>query len=86
MKMRQLKRLKYRQMTNPSYEYLFGNGEEDKNKMYHIRGVGKCKSYVAWCSDCNARLFPRVYGRFPYTMSEFNKFEADQQEKEGVPQ
>jgi|LauGreDrversion4_2_1035121.scaffolds.fasta_scaffold04936_11 hypothetical protein len=79
MKLRQIKRRTYRAMTNPSWDYLVGGPSENKNKMYHIRGVGKCKSYHAWCSDCNARLFPKLHGRFPYTMSEFNEFEADQQ-------
>lgn len=79
MKLRQIKRRAYRMMTAPSWDYLVGGADENKNKMYHIRHVKPCRSYHAWCSDCNANLFPKVFGRFPYTMSEFNDFEADQQ-------
>jgi len=79
MKLRQIKRRTYRAMTNPSYEYLFGDAEENKNKMYHIRHIKPCRSYHAWCSDCNANLFPKLFGRFPYTISEFNEFEDYQQ-------
>jgi hypothetical protein len=85
MNLRQIKHRTYKMMTNPSYEHLFPAHDEDsRDVMWHIRAVKPCRTYHAWCPDCNAALFPRLFGRFPYTRSEMHQFEQAQQAKEGV--
>jgi len=75
MKLRQLKRRAYRLMTTAPWDYVAA-----RNRMWHIRHIKPCGEYSAWCSDCNAHLFPKLFGRFPHNMSEFNQFEMEQQE------
>ena len=74
MKLRKLKRRVYRLVTTAPWDYLAAN-----NTMWHIRHVKPCSSYTAGCSDCNAHRFPRLVGRFPRNVVEFNDFEMRQQ-------
>ena len=51
----------------------------DYEGMYHTRQIKPCRSYSAWCSDCNAVLFRQAKGRYPHTWVEFSEFENEQQ-------
>jgi len=73
MKQRQHKRLIIKRMGTRSFSF-------DYEGMYHIRQIKPCKSYSAWCSDCNAVLFRKTEGRFPRTWAEFADYENKQQE------
>ena len=72
MKQRHRKRLILKRMGTKPFSY-------DYEGMYHIRQIKPCKSYSAWCSDCNAVLFRQTKGRFPYTYAEFADYENEQQ-------
>jgi len=75
MKVRTLRKRAQNMMDNVSW--LACN---EDIKAYRMRKVKPCKSYHAWCSDCNAVLFRQEMGRFPYTVSEFNDYEQAKQE------
>lgn len=79
MKVRTLKRAMSRRWdsVHSSWEAVL-----DHEYMWPIRKAKGCKAYTAWCSNCNAKLFPEVKGRFPRSVVEFNLFEQLQQDKE----
>jgi hypothetical protein len=80
MKLRKLKRIRARRWDSVHSSW---SAVLDHDVMYPIRKVRPCRTYSAWCSDCNAALFPEVMGRFPHNVVEFNDFEQTQQENEG---
>lgn len=51
---------------------------EVTDKMWFIRKSEKCKSYSAWCPDCNAKLFYKQLQRFPHSYEEWYEFEQQQ--------
>jgi hypothetical protein len=59
-------------MDNAPFDY-------DRNAMHHIRHIKPCSTYNAWCTKCNEALFPQVEGRFPRSVTEFFRFEEEQQ-------
>ncbi|NVN99244.1 MAG: hypothetical protein HXX17_07970 [Geobacteraceae bacterium] len=61
------------------------NAVLDHNYMWPLRKVRGCKTYSAWCSDCNAALFYKEKQRFPANCMEFYGFEQDMQDQEGQP-
>lgn len=84
MNLRQIKRRTVRMMDHQSWEYVTTTPSEADPKMFHVRKVKPCRSYDAWCGNCNVVLFRRLMGRFPYKLAEFNAFEQAQQEKENA--
>ena len=54
----------------------------DSDRMWPIRKIKPCRTYSSWCTECNAALFPKVVGRYPRNIIEFNEFEQAQQDKE----
>lgn len=84
MQIRKLRRIRVRRWdtVHSSWEAVLASEYEGRDFMWPIRKVRPCKTYSAWCSDCNAALFPEVRGRFPRDVVEFNEFEQTQQDKE----
>lgn len=72
MNIRKQKRLIIKRMGAWAQSY-------DYEGMYHTRQIKPCRSYSAWCSDCNAVLFRQTKGRFPHAYREFGEFETAQQ-------
>lgn len=81
MKVKQIKRRTVRMMGHQRWEYITATPNEDNPKMFYIRHFKPCRTYASYCTNCNAALFPRLHGRFPYSMAEFNAFEQQQQDK-----
>ena len=79
MKIRKLRRIRVRRWDTVHSSW---NAVLDNDFMWPIRKVRPCKTYSAWCSDCNAALFPEARGRFPRDVVEFNEFEQMQQDRE----
>lgn len=75
MKVRTLRKRAQNMMDNVSWWAAMND-----IKAYRMRKIKPCKSYHAWCSDCNAVLFRQEMGRFPHTISEFNEYEQDKQD------
>jgi hypothetical protein len=82
MKIRKLRRTQSRRWdsVHKSWDAVL-----DNNAMWPIRKVKPCRTYSAWCSDCNAALFRLEKQRFPRTVDEFYAFEQDMQDAEGQP-
>ena len=72
MKQRQRKHRILDRMANPPWDF-------DNPKMWHTRHIKPCRTYSYGCSDCNAVLFRRLFGRFPYNFDEFVAFETKQE-------
>jgi hypothetical protein len=72
MSARKYKRWVMKRMTNEWWTTWL-------TRMYHIRYVKPCKTYSCWCADCNAVLFKQEMGRFPYSLTEFDNYENEQQ-------
>jgi hypothetical protein len=64
MKVRKNKHKILDRMAHPSLRV-------DTNTMWFIRDARPCPSYDKDCPECNAVLFPKEHGRFPYTQQEW---------------
>ena len=69
MKVRKNKHKILERMANPSWF-------SDTNTMWFIRHVKPCKTYEKGCPDCDAVMFRKEYGRFPYTQAEWFAYET----------
>lgn len=72
MKQRHRKRRVLERMANPPWDF-------DNPKMWLTHKIKPCRVYSYGCSDCNAVLFRRLFGRFPYNITEFDAFNAKQE-------
>lgn len=72
MKQRKRKHLILERMAHPPWDF-------ENPKMWHTRKIKPCRVYSYGCSDCNAVLFRRLFGRFPYNITEFDEFNAKQE-------
>jgi len=48
----------------------------DSNTMWFMRHIKPCKSYEKGCPDCDAVMFRKEHGRFPYTQKEWFEYET----------
>lgn len=92
MKQRKLKRRTVAMMDTYTWGFLHGVDIRDPNadakmaandKLYYSRKMKPCRTYSAWCPDCNTVEFKRTFGRFPHSVLEFNQFEDFQQATQG---
>jgi hypothetical protein len=67
MKVRKNKHKILARMANPPFM-------GDSNTMWFIRDVKPCKSYEKGCPECDAVMFRKTYGRFPYTQAEWFEY------------
>lgn len=83
MKLRQLRRTQVRRWdkVHSSWGKVFENDHAYNTQMYPTRHIKPCKSYSAWCTDCNTVLFRKVLDRFPHSLRELDEFEANQQSR-----
>ena len=72
MKQRQRKHRILERMAHPQWDF-------ENPKMWHTSKIKPCRVYSYGCSDCNAVLFRRLFGRFPYSFDEFAAFERKQE-------
>jgi hypothetical protein len=72
MNMRKVRRLRSRRWDSVHKSW---NAVLDGGSMWPIRHTKPCKSYSAWCSDCNAVRFISDHNRFPHNVDEFYAFE-----------
>ena len=64
MKVRKNKHKILARMANPPFM-------GDSNTMWFIRDVKPCKGYEKGCPDCDAVMFRKIRGRFPYSQNEW---------------
>ena len=76
MKLRKLRRTRVRHWDAVHSSW---SGVIEAALMWPIRKIKGCRTYSAWCSDCNAGRFVRDTGRYPYTYDEFAAFEDARQ-------
>jgi hypothetical protein len=69
MKVRKNKHKILDRMANPPFM-------GDSNTMWFIRHVKPCKTYEKGCPDCDAIMFRKEHGRFPYTQREWFEYET----------
>jgi hypothetical protein len=81
MKLRNLRRIQSRRWdsVHKSWEAVL-----DHEYMWPMRYIRPCKSYSAWCSDCNMVRFALTYNRFARDVYEFYDYEQRMQDAEGV--
>jgi len=69
MKVRKNKHKILDRMANPPWL-------SDSNTMWFIRHIKPCKTYEKGCPDCDAVMFRKEHGRFPYTQREWFEYET----------
>ena len=88
MKVRAIKARTVGMMDTCTHGFMHGVNRRDpkwmdrseaNEKLHFTRHLKPCKSYSAWCSDCNAVRFRTEKGRFPYNYDDFFAFEGDVQ-------
>lgn len=42
--------------------------------MWFMRHIKPCKTYEKGCPDCDAVMFRKVHGRFPYSQAEWHTY------------
>ena len=82
MKLRKLRRTRVRHWDAVHSSW---SGVIEAALMWPIRKIKGCRTYSAWCSDCNSALFLFEKQRFPRNVDEFYAFEQDMQDAEGEP-